>query len=453
MAENTIERHVATFLEKEIKLPPPARVVVGFSGGADSVVLLYIMNHLGYDCLATHCNFHLRGDESKRDELFAREFASSAGIPFIKQDFDTHRVASERNISIEMAARDLRYAWFEALREEHQADAVAVAHHQDDSIETLLLNLIRGTGIAGLTGIKPRNKHIVRPLLCINRAEIEQYAQDKGLAYVVDSTNLEDEYTRNRIRHQLIPLFETFNPSAREALLQTMSNMNEAAKIYYFHIEEAKKTVYNKEQGTIDIARLTALPSPEAVLFELLSEYGFNKESVASILQSLDGTSGKEFYSHQYRLIKDRDTLILTPLPEATHSEYSIAEDDTELTVPIHIKIEYLPNTPDLAIKKDPAYAYLDAGKLTFPLTLRRWKSGDRFVPFGMKGSQKLSDYFSNNKFSLAEKENTWLLCSGDDIVWIVGHRISEQHKITKQTKRVVQLSVNINIGSINQMR
>ena len=428
---------VLNYLSKEIDLSLPAKVIVGFSGGADSITLLHILHRLGYDCLAAHCNFHLRGAESDRDEHVAAEFANHLGIPFLVTHFDTEGEAKARGISIEMAARNLRYEWFEQLRQAHHADSIAVAHHQDDSIETMLLNLIRGTGIAGLTGIKPRNRYVVRPLLCLNRAEIEQYIAAHNLSFVTDSTNLEDSYTRNKIRHHLLPLLETFNPAIRSSLLQTADNLNEVANIYHAHIKKAEQEVFDPDRGAIDIAALKSLPSPEAVLFELLRNYGYNKDDIREILHSTENHSGKEFYSHDYRLVKDRDYLLLTKKPHGQPEEYPIHQEDTHISLPLNLDITYITNEQGTEIRKDPAYAFLDADRLSFPLTLRRWKSGDRFVPFGMQGSQKLSDYFNNNKFSIPQKENTWLLCSGDKIVWIVGHRIDNRYKITTQTKTI----------------
>lgn len=419
------------------------KVIVGFSGGADSVALLHILHSIDYECIAAHCNFHLRDEESERDEQFAIAYAASLSIPFFKQDFDTLAIAKERGISIEMAARDLRYEWFEELRKRHHAVAIAVAHHQDDSMETLLLNLIRGTGIRGLTGIKPRAGNIIRPLLCVSKQEILQFAVQKKLNFVTDSSNLQPDFTRNKIRLQLIPLLETINPSVREALLQTAYNLHEAAKIYDAEIKKATLSVFNKGKNSIDIALLKTFPSPESVLFDLLKEYGFGKEVIFDINRAIDSHSGKEFYSDKYRLIKDRTGFLLTPREkEAEKTQYLINKGDSFSEFPFRMEWVYKENKQNFAIDKRKQVACLDADKLQFPLMLRKWQTGDKFIPFGMNSFQKLSDFFNNNKFSKIEKENTWLLVSGNEIVWIINHRIDNRFKVTKNTEMQVTIKV-----------
>jgi tRNA(Ile)-lysidine synthase len=420
-----------------------SKLIVGLSGGADSVVLLYILHHLGYECLAAHCNFHLRGEESQRDEQFAADFAKSLKIPFLKQDFDTQEIAKKQGISIEMAARDLRYEWFEKLRQEWNAEAIAVAHHQDDSIETLLLNLIRGTGIKGLTGIKPKNGNVIRPLLTISKAEILQFAEEKQISFIVDSSNLQDEYTRNKIRLSLMPLLRTMNLSIESSLIKTMQNLNETAKIYENHIQESIEKVFDKEQGKINILLLKTLPSPESVLFELLKEYGFGTDIIKDIASAMNSQSGKEFYAAEYSLLKDRNHFILSTWKKATEGKvYHINEDDKQINEVLPIQLSFVKRDSEFKLIKDKNYAYFDADKLDFPLTIRKWKKGDRFVPFGMTCFQKLSDYFNNHKFSKIEKENVWLLSSGNDIIWIIGYRTDNRYRINEQTKNVCILKV-----------
>ena len=426
---------VKRYIERNNLLSPGGKVVVGLSGGADSTVLLFVLHRLGYDCLAAHCNFHLRAEESGRDEKCSSEFAASMRIPFFRRDFDTLTVAKEKGVSIEMAARNLRYEWFEELRENENAVAIAVAHHRDDSIETLLLNLIRGTGIKGLTGIKPRNGQVVRPLLCVSKADILQYAQTEKLPFVDDSSNRLPDFTRNKIRLQVIPLLKTLNPSINEALNQTMYNLNEAAKIYGAGIEEKKKIVFNKESGRIDIPLLRTFPSPETLLFELLKDFGFGKEVIFDIHKAIDGQPGKTFYSATHRLVKDRDAFLLTSHEDEKEKGkiYLIRSSETGvIQLPFRMEIT---STNEFAIQTQEHIACLDKDKLHFPLLLRKWESGDKFIPLGMKGFQKLSDFFTNRKISKPQKEKIWALLSGEDIVWVVNYRIDDRFKIDEHTK------------------
>jgi tRNA(Ile)-lysidine synthase len=428
---------VKKYIKEEKIFNPDAKIIVGLSGGADSSVLLHILQHLGYECIAAHCNFHLRGEESCRDEYFSMQTANSLQIPFFKRDFDTAKMAKERKVSIEMMARDLRYQWFEELRKELDADAIAVAHHRNDSIETLLLNLIRGTGIAGLTGIKSKSGYIVRPLLCVSKDDIMQYAEKENLPFVTDSSNLQDEYTRNKIRLQLLPLLQSLNPGLDLSLLRTMEHLNEVAKIYYTHIENAKKEIFNPYIQTISIHGLLSCTSPESVLFEILKEYGFGKDTVKSVYQAIESPSGKEFYSAGYRLIKDREYFLLFPVQQdSENSIFHISESETNIYTPFRMNFVIQDNCPE--ILSDKRLAYFDFEKLKFPLTLRKWQKGDRFVPFGMKGSQKLSDYFNNHKINKHEKENTWLLCSDKNIIWVVGKRADNRFKIERDTKKFI---------------
>jgi tRNA(Ile)-lysidine synthase len=411
------------------------------SGGADSVVLLFILHQLGYECLAAHCNFHLRGEESLRDEQWAAQCAASLGIPFYKQDFDTASIARERGISIEMAARDLRYHWFESLRKEQQAGLIAVAHHSDDSIETVLLNLIRGTGIAGLTGIKPKTGQVIRPLLCVSKEAILRYAQSEKLLFVTDSSNLQDEFTRNKIRRRVLPLLQTLNPSLNVSLLRTMEHLTEVSKIYQAHIAEAKANVFNVSERTIDIRALLAYPSPESILFEILKEYGFGKDLIQNIFQAIEKQPGKEFYSPNYKLTKDRKYFFLFPLKQKTENfVFYIEKKEKEIAVPFLMNMSIQQENPEIIKNKN--IAYFDFDKLKFPLILRRWQPGDRFVPFGMSGSQKVSDYFNNQKLNRQEKRDTWILCSENEIIWIVGHRADNRFKIEKNTKKIYILKL-----------
>jgi tRNA(Ile)-lysidine synthase len=431
---------IRTYIEKHNLLRPDETVIVGLSGGADSVALLHLLTQLNYPCLAAHCNFHLRGDESQQDEYFAQQIAESLHIPFDKKDFDTIGYARSKHISVEMAARELRYGWFEELRITHHAQAVAVAHHQDDSIETVLLNLIRGTGIRGLTGIQPKRDSLIRPLLEATRQEIMEWLNQQGITYRTDSSNLSDEYTRNFIRLQILPLMETLNPSVRQAIARTASHLADIEVIYEDFIEKERERLID-DRKRISIPELMQLTAPKTVLYELLKPFGFTRLVSESIYNASSGEPGKIFFppasSSDYQIVKDRNYLLLTTKQPKEVTIYSIHADDS-IETPIRLKTQKVDKSPDFQIEKNKSAASFDLDKLTFPLTLRTWKRGDWFVPFGMKGRKKLSDYFSDQKFDRNRKDRTWLLCSGSDIIWIVGERPDDRYKIEKSTKSIL---------------
>ena len=420
-----IEQRVIRYVEKEQLFSQNCKILVALSGGADSVALLRILHSLGYDCEAAHCNFHLRGKESDRDEMFVRQLCQQYNIPLHIIDFDTIRYAEEKRISIEMAARELRYEWFEKKRIECHADRIAVAHHQDDSIETMLLNLIRGTGITGLLGIRPINGYIVRPLLCVSREEIICYLQSIGQEYVTDSTNLEDEYTRNKIRLRLLPLMQEINPSIKNSLITTSNHLNDVATIYNKSISEAKARVITPEG--ILISAILKEPTPEPVLFEILHPLGLNPAQIKDIYHSLDGQSGKQFSSKEWKVIKDRDFLLLEKIrPE---------REDTPSFQLIREETEY---TTNFRIPHEKEVACFDADKLSGTITLRRYQAGDTFIPFGMKGKKKVSDYLTDRKFSISQKERQWVLCCNEQIAWLIGERTDNRFRIDETTRRVV---------------
>jgi tRNA(Ile)-lysidine synthase len=429
-----------------IQLSTETPVIVGFSGGSDSVALLHILHNSGYRCIAAHCNFHLRGEESMRDEIFARAFAETLQIPFEKIDFDTLRHALEHKISVEMAARELRYAWFETLRIKHQAEAIAVAHHRDDKVETVLLNLIRGTGIRGLTGMKEQAGHIVRPLLNAGKKEILEYIRENRLEYVTDSSNLSPEYTRNKIRLEVMPLLQAINPSAVEAIERTALHLSQVDKVYEDAVGKAKSSVISdggNGEKRIDILKVQAFPSPEALLHEILSGYGFNPSVIRDIGDVLTGQSGKQFFSITHKLVKDRDFLILKPVNDAgdTGNGFTIPEDAGTVTYPVSLKMETVRYTSGFRFDPDKSVACFDKDKLRFPLYLRKWRAGDMFVPFGTKGKQKIAKYFKDHLYSQFQKEASWLLCSGDDIIWIVGERTDNRYRVEETTQTVYRIN------------
>ncbi len=436
---------VRIFIRQHHLLQDESRVVVGLSGGSDSVCLAHILDKLGYEVVAAHCNFHLRGEESMRDEQFVVSLCQQMGWNLHQEDFDTAVYARQQGISIEMAARDYRYDWFRKLKEEVGAEAIAVGHHQDDNVETLLLNLTRGTGIKGLCGMQPQNGDVVRPLLCLTRKDILIYLEDVHQTYVTDHTNLEDDFARNKVRLDVLPLLETINQGAMKNLASTQENLTEVMKVYQQAMQDAiTNCVEQKENGEIhiDIQKLQTLPSPISVLHEVLSPFGFNKVQLKDLLAALN-ESGKVFIAAGRRVLVDRQYIIV----EAEH--YPMPN--------IHMTI--IP-VEDLTINKDPHYAYLDADKLkmangkcqmaninsplsTFNLQLSTPKEGDTFAPFGMGGKRKLlSDFLTDLKLSLFEKERQPLLVVGNEIVWVIGRRSSELYRVDETTKWVLILSL-----------
>ena len=365
---------LTNFIEKHQLFGKNDKVLVALSGGADSVALLRMLLNEGYLCEAAHCNFHLRGEESDRDEEFVRMLCQKLDVKLHINHFQTADIAAQRKISIEMAARDLRYEWFEQVRKENEAKVIAVAHHQDDNVETMLLNLLRGSGLQGLLGIRPKNGYIVRPLLTFSRQELLDYLIRLQQDYVTDSTNLQEDFTRNKIRLQLLPLMEEINPATRKHLLATAKHLEGVARIYEKEVEEAIKRVYT--DGKIHIPSLQSEPSPEAVLYELLRDKGFNQHQLADILKATEGQSGKQFFSEKWMVLKDRDWLIINELKEQQPPQLSYQE---------MIRDSHFHWTTDKHI------AYLDADKIEDELYLRKWQEGDWFVPLGMKGKKLVS--------------------------------------------------------------
>lgn len=433
---------IERYIRENNLLNTEATVIVGFSGGADSLVLLHALQQLAYRCIAAHCNFHLRGEESMRDEQFAETFCLRQNIPFHKIDFDTEGYAASHKLSIEMAARELRYDWFETLRLRYHAEAVAVAHHQDDSVETILINLIRGTGIKGLVGIKPQSDKVIRPLLHLTKSDLLAYIDCYQLAYVTDSTNLQDVYVRNKIRLQVLPLLEEINPSVSEAIARTASNLLQVEEVYHSAIAKKKEDilVYQDDHLYIPIQEVVQFASPEALLYEILSDFRFNRAQVQDIRSAFNAQPGKVFHSPTHRLIKDRDFLIVLPAQTIDQEEYKISSGMHFIQTPIPLQIKEEEYNPEFSFEKDSRLAYFDKDKLRFPLILRKWQEKDFFVPYGMTGKQKISKYFKDHKFSRVQKEESWLLCSGESVIWIVGERADNRFKVDQYTTKIYSL-------------
>jgi len=427
------------------------RFLLTVSGGVDSVVMCKLFSSAGFSFGIAHCNFKLRGNESEADEEFVRDLANHYGVSFHKKQFATSSYAKRNAISIQMAARELRYEWLKRLAKEKNYTFIATAHHLDDSIETFFMNILRGTGIAGLHGVPVKHENIIRPLLFANKKMIREYAMENKLEWREDSSNNSDNYLRNKLRHHLIPSFKELNLGFEKTITKEFSYLKDAADIFKKFIEEKKREIVTEEGKNIllNIQKLKDSGYSETILHELLRSFDFTPETTELIAKRLYTTAGKKFLSPTYRLIKDRDFLILSPLKPILKNK---SKEQNEFLLPqgqnefdngeIRLKTEIIEGGFSRIKIKTNLVAYLDHSKLSFPLTIRRWKHGDWFFPLGMVGKKKLSDFFVDQKIPLTEKENIWLVESENNIVWIIGHRIDNRYKVLSGTKKMICLSL-----------
>jgi tRNA(Ile)-lysidine synthase len=431
------------------------KLVLALSGGIDSMVLADLLQKAKVEFVAAHCNFHLRGEESDGDEKFVREFAEKHGIQCFVKHFETEKYAEENGISIEMAARDLRYSWFEQLREQLGYDKIAVAHHADDQAETFFVNLLRGAGLRGLKGMQPQNGVIIRPLLWASRGQIHQYALDNQITWREDHTNAESVYLRNKIRNQLLPFFDELQPKARQGLYKSLEHLSAENELYRALLKEKLAQIVEREGDVqrLPYSKIIKAEVPELVegpvysfqlLFEWLRQYGFNTDQCHFIYDAIGTGIGNQYFSPTHCVVIGRDDLQLSEIKEKTDDEIQIEVGEKEALLPVHLCFSKLERTADFVIDKSPEVAQLDFDTLKFPLTLRHWRHGDRFYPLGMKGSKLLSDFFVNQKFTEYQKQNVWLLVSAEgDILWVVGYRIDDRFKIVNDTKTVFQCRWN----------
>lgn len=442
---NIVHNRVAAFISAHGLFSACGKYIVALSGGADSVALLRIMCSLGYNVEAAHCNFHLRGDESGRDEAFCVELCERMGICIHRIHFDTREYASLHKVSIEMAARDLRYRYFEQLRADIGADAICVAHHQDDNVETILLNIIRGTGVSGLTGMSPRNGDVIRPLLCVGRKDIMEYLGGLNQDFVTDSSNLVDDVQRNKLRLNVIPLLEEVNPAVKSNILNMSRWVGEASAIVGCSLSEIKKKVI-KFGGfvEIDIPALEAFPSPEYLLWDILKDYGFNSSQVIGISANLHLETGKTWLSATHELVINRNKLLLTPIDEISCLSKKIPEVGTYVFGrSVKLRIEKTVITDGYTISRQSEKVCLDASKVRFPLVVRNVVSGDRFVPYGMKGTKLVNDFLSDQKVPLPLKRRQLVVTDADgNIVWVVGRRPDGRFCLSKSSVAAIEISL-----------
>ena len=451
---------IKRFIVSEHLLRVDALYLVALSGGADSVALLLCLKELGYCVEAVHCNFHLRGEESLRDEQFCEKLCQREDIPLHKAHFDTQAYADLHKVSIEMAARELRYRFFFQLKEALGADGVCVGHHKEDSVETILINLVRGTGLNGLMGIRPRNNDVIRPLLCVTRQEIEDYLHRHAVSFVTDSTNLIDDVVRNKIRLNVLPQLSEINPSVTDAILTTANHLSEVDAI----VQESLKSALGKavsfinpvtqvslnslsnEPFQLDLSVVRAFPSPSYFLFYILKPLGFSSSQISEIVSHLDGQTGQLWYSLSHELTHDRGFFMVLPREEAEPRQLVIPETgryvyDEQLS--LRLTERALTPSSNVFFSKVPTIVDLDASSIRFPLTLRRVAEGDRFTPLGMRGTQLMSDFLTNLKRNRFEKRNQLaLLDATGTILWVLGLRINDYFKLTPQSTSCLRIEI-----------
>ena len=418
------------------------RLLIAISGGIDSVALTHLLHILKYDISLAHCNFKLREKESNLDEKFVENLASKLNIQHFSTSFSTETYAKKNKLSVQMAARELRYNWFDKIQLENNFDYILTAHQKEDVLETFLINFTRGTGLEGLTGIPTINGKIIRPLLNVTREEIHKYAIENNIKWREDKSNASTKYFRNKIRHQVIPVLKELNPSLMSTFDKTLENLNESKQIIDDKIEDVKFSIENfdGEIYQFDIKKIKELSSPKAYLFEILKKYGFTEWEDLSEL--INAQSGKQVLSKTHRLIKDRTHLLLSKIETNNAKQYQLTENLTVFeNSDLHLTFETTEGTKQ--VTETEKAIYIDKKLLKFPLTVRKWQNGDYFYPLGMQGKKKLSKFFKDEKISILEKEKTWLLCSANnEVIWIVGKRLDNRFKITESTTKTLKITI-----------
>lgn len=425
------------FISENELFSPSDKILLAVSGGIDSMVMASLFNSQKYNIGIAHCNFSLRGEESDKDEELVRSYAAENEIPFHVIRFDTRLFANENGLSVQMAAREMRYKWFEEIRNEFGYDYISVAHNLNDNIETLLINLIRGTGLAGMAGMKPVINKIVRPLLFATRNDILAFRNEHKIMFREDQSNSDTKYIRNKIRHLIIPVLKEINPSIETTLNETaerFSGLNEAVTEY---IDQLRRRISEeKEQFTIfRISELLQHSDNKAIVFELFKPFGITNSLLADMIKVINGKTGCLLITETHRIIKNRNEIIIADLKKGGDISYTIESAQDMIKFPGISSAKYVTITRNYEIPSDRRSALIDAGEISFPVLIRKWKPGDYFYPLGMNQRKKLSDYFIDNKYSVFAKENIYVIVSDEKIVWIIGDRIDDRFKITKNTK------------------
>ena len=433
---------LAKHIDEQFPFLKEKKLLVAISGGVDSVVLTHLLHQLKFDISLAHCNFQLRSEESHKDEEFVKNLGKKLNLNTYTIRFNTNEYAANNKLSTQLAARELRYSWFEKLSNEHSFSHLLTAHHADDNLETFLINLSRGTGLEGLTGIPPINGSIVRPLLVFSREEILNYAKQNNIEWREDQSNSEIKYLRNKIRHQVTPILKELNASTLKNFNKTIDHLKESQQIIDDKIEEVAHEIIAKEGDLlkINIEKLLKLSNPKPYLYQLLKPYEFKEWN--DVYNLIYAQSGKQILTKNYTLLKDRDFLLLLRTSEKSSDEeevYTIREENKEITAPIRLLLKRVQKKTDT----DQKSIYVDNELLSYPLKLRRWNSGDFFYPAGMLGKKKISKYFKDEKISIINKNKIWLLCSSkNEIIWIIGKRQDRRFLPTEKTTKLLQISI-----------
>ncbi|HEX9979065.1 MAG TPA: tRNA lysidine(34) synthetase TilS [Flavobacterium sp.] len=427
-------------LQKHLPFLSGKKLLLAISGGIDSMVMLNLFHDSGFDIAAAHCNFKLRGDESDADQDFVAANCENNNIAFFTTNFDTKAFVSDYKLSVQVAARQLRYSWFGELLENEHYDYLLTAHHADDNLETFLINLSRGTGLEGLTGIPQQNGNVIRPLLIFSRSEIEEFASKHHIPWREDSSNASDKYLRNKIRHNIVPELKALNADFLQTFNQTLLHLKQAESM----VDDASALVYRqvvieKEEKLIfKIYDLKRLPDYRAYLYHWLKDFGFT--AWQDIYDLVDAQSGKFVFSANFRLLKDREILILEPLKDDEISVYEVASDVNGISEPLRLIFATVTSSE---IKNTSETIFVDRQKLAFPLKIRKREEGDWIYPAGMEGKKKLSKFFKDEKYSLPQKENQWLLCSGGNIVWVIGKRADRRFLADESTTDILKITLS----------